>query len=61
MDCGPPTRPSVRIVTVEDDGSVFSSSGLSLAEAGQRMYSEETIFPNKFLSRVAERLIRSFT
>ena len=59
MDCGPPTRPSVRIVTVEDDGSVFSISGLSLAEAGQKMQGEETIFPRMFLSREAERLIRS--
>ena len=47
-------------MTVEDDGSVFSSSGLSLAEAGQRMQGEETIFPRMFLSREAERLIRSF-
>jgi hypothetical protein len=48
-------------MTVEDDGSVFSSSGLSWAMAGQRMQGEETIFPLMFLSREAVRLIiRSF-
>ena len=55
-----PTRPAVRIVTMREDGSVASTSGLSLEEAGQRMKSEETIFPRMFLSMEAERLIRSF-
>ena len=55
-----PTRPAVRIVTMREDGSVASTSGLSLEEAGQRMTSEESIFPRMFLSMEAERLIRSF-
>ena len=41
-------------------GRLISSSGLSLAEVGQRMQGEETTFPCTFLSREVERLIRSF-
>ena len=41
-------------------GRLISSSGLSLAEVGQRMQGEETTFPRMFLSREVERLIRSF-
>ena len=55
-----PTRPAVRIVTMREDGSVASTSGLSLEEAGQRMKSEETIFPRMILSKEADRLVRFF-
>jgi len=41
-------------------GRLISSSGLSLAEVGQRMQGEETTFPHMFLSREAEKVIRSF-
>ena len=51
---------TVRVVTVGEDGSVMCVSGPGLAETGKRMKAKETVFPRMFLSKEADRLVRSF-